>query len=227
MAIDFSKAYDSVLHPFASAVMKFLGFHACYVKFLIFLMQAPLVFQVGREVVQGMTMNPGSGIRQGGPLSLALFSMLMLVLVYDLKRLNIEIRVLLLLYADDILLIFDGSGRSAKADVRAALYVINVFGYFSGLKINASKLYVLYKSATHAPPSSIADLKVVPSLRYLGMQLGHLTSEEAYAPVIQKMMGRARFLSNLPLSLQEKTEVFTSWVQPVVFLTARAYYPIP
>ena len=131
VAIDFSKAYDSILHPFASAVMKFLGFHECYVKFLIFLMQAPLVFQVGREVVQGMTMNPGSGIRQGDPLSPALFSMLTLVLVYDLRRLHIKVRVLL--YADDILLIFDGSGRSAKADVRAALYAVNVFGYFAGL----------------------------------------------------------------------------------------------
>ena len=46
-----------------------------------------------------------------------------------------------------------------------------------------------------------------------------------YAPLIQKMMARARFLSNLPLSLQEKTEVFAIWIEPVVFLTARAYYP--
>ena len=38
-------------------------------------------------------------------------------------------------------------------------------------------------------------------------------------------MGRARFLSSLPLSLQEKTEVFAIWIEPVVFLTARAYYP--
>ena len=64
---------------------------------------------------------------------------------------------------------------------------------------------MLFKSVTHAPPSSIADLKVVQSLRYLGVQIGHLTSEEAHAPVIQKMMGRARFLSNLGRKRQKSS----------------------
>ena len=64
-----------------------------------------------------------------------------LVLVYDLKWLKVKIQVLL--YANDILLIFEGSGKAEKADVRAVMYVISILVYYSGLRINSDKLYVL------------------------------------------------------------------------------------
>ena len=38
-------------------------------------------------------------------------------------------------------------------------------------------------------------------------------------------MGMARFVAHLPLSLQENTDIFTIWIEPVVYLTAQAYYP--
>ena len=44
-----------------------------------------------------------------------------------------------LFYADDILICLPGRSRFHEADLRFLLYALNVFGYFSGLKVNYEK----------------------------------------------------------------------------------------
>ena len=223
--MDFAKAYDSVQHTFASAVLRYLGVFGQYVVLLVALMCSPLVIEVCSEVQPDVVVQPGSGVRQGDPLSPALFSVLTLALFYAIKRLHCQVEVLL--YADDILLMSRGSGSRARADVRAVMYELSVYGYFSGLRINHQKTYAPVKDSAGRAPKTVARIEVRNSLRYLGVQLGHLIVEQAYGTVIAKMLLRARYISTLPLTLGEKASVLKIWAAPCVYLTAKVYYPSP
>ena len=65
--------------------------------------------------------------------------------------------------------------------------------------------------------------KVVDHLRYLSIRMVYCSAEQAFAPAIAKMKARAEFLKTLALEDTEKATLFKMWVQPVVWLTARAY----
>ena len=107
-----------------------------------------------------------SGIRQGDPLSPALFSLLTTFLVYDMQRLRIKLFILL--YADDIILGFTGKGAGAIFDAKTAMYALSIFGYFSGLKVNPAKSFVLYKPTLLDTPTSVAGLEVKKKTEVLG-----------------------------------------------------------
>ena len=126
------------------------------------------------------------------------------------------------------MLALPGRGPQQVADLRAVLYVLQVFGYFSGLRVNFSKTYAVVKcSDPDAPrPATLAGLTVKEQLKYLGIQLGYVTTAGAYAPVVAKMLARARTLATLPLGMEERAYLFATWVAPVVYLTARAYAPM-
>ena len=52
-----------------------------------------------------------------------------------------------------------------------------------------------------------------------------MSDQQAYGPVIAKMMARAKTLATLPLGMEEKAHLLSSWVALVVYLTAHAYEP--
>ena len=112
LTIDFSKAYDSVVHDHMSTYLRFLGLPEPYLRLIMFLVVSPILFCVGSGYVADVELRPSSGVRQGDPLSPALFALLTTVLVYDLRQLKINLRVLL--YADNVLLYIRGT-RSAVA----------------------------------------------------------------------------------------------------------------
>ena len=43
--------------------------------------------------------------------------------------------------------------------------------------------------------------------------------------MIAKMMGRAKIVSTLPLGMEEKAHLYTTWIAPILYLTARAHEP--
>ena len=74
-------------------------------------------------------------------------------------------------------------------------------------------------------PKVVAGCTVKPFVKYLGILLGNVSVEQAYALSISKMMQRARQMAALPLWLEEKAYLFSSWIVPVCYLPARAYRP--
>ena len=223
VAIDFQEAYDSVQHSFVQAMPRYLLIGHNYIAMLMQLLTAELIIEVCGEVVPTAVVRPRSGVRQGDPLSPALFSALTLALVYDVSRLHADVEILL--YADDMLLFFRGSGRRAVGNMEAVLYVLGIFGHYSGLTINRGKSYALVKTRLWECPTHIAGLQVQQMLKYLGVLLVHVSPSEACGPAISKMMLQARHLSTLPLPLEEKTALLQMWISPCCYLTARVRRP--
>ena len=60
-------------------------------RLLMSLVVSPILFCVGSGYVPDVELRPSSGVRQGDPLSPALFAMLTTILVYDLKQLKFKI----------------------------------------------------------------------------------------------------------------------------------------
>ena len=169
-------------------------------------------------------LHPRSGIRHGDLLSPLLFDVITVFLIYDIKSLHVDVQILL--YADDILFCVPRCGLQHRRDLRVVMYRPRVFGIFSGLQVNTQKTYAILKSSGLDPqPETVAGVIVKKSIRYLGVQLGNITSDAAYASVIARMLLRARAMAALPLGLEEKAFLFASWVAPVCYLTARAYQP--
>ena len=154
-----------------------------------------------------------------------LFDVITVLLIFDIKSLKVELSILL--YLDDILFCVPVCGVQHKKDLQAAMYRLCIFGYFSGPRVNLSKMYAVVKrQGEEAPmPKVVVGCAVKPFVRYWGILLGNISVEQAYAPSISRMMQRARQMAALPLGLEEKAHLFSSWIAPMCYLPARAYRP--
>lgn len=70
-------------------------------------------------------------------------------------------------YADDALLYLPGTSNSLEE----ALWVINRFGSFSGVRINWTKSLLFPLSRSLPPPPPHIPLKVVAKFKYLGIEI--------------------------------------------------------
>ena len=70
-----------------------------------------------------------------------------------------------------------------------------------------------------------AGLPLQNSYKYLGIQLGDITSEESYSHALHKAIGRAFAMQSRSLSLLERVHLLELWILPLLVYPARIVFP--
>ena len=141
--VDFSEAYDSVTHQFASTFFPSLSFPPQLVTLLQNLFKSPKALDINGGVCLSSLIWPTSGIRQGCPLSPILFAMLVSPTIHKLNSVSPSIRVLL--YADDLLVIIRDTLSECPAHLTKINSVLQEFEFIVGLSVNKEKNALLLK----------------------------------------------------------------------------------
>nr|CAD1817042.1 unnamed protein product [Ananas comosus var. bracteatus] len=180
LKIDFERAFDNINWCFLVDLLQARGFGPLWISWI----QALLRSANTSVILNGTPGNSFSckcRLRQGDPLSPLLFILCVDVLSRMLQRaatsqllpdLGIgQVRIQTLQFADDLLIFFDGSLRSA-ATIKL---ILDSFAAYSGLKINYSKssltpINLLVNQAAALANSFGCCVKSFP-LNYLGLPL--------------------------------------------------------
>ena len=169
--LDLEKAYDNISRDFLYHMLDTMGCDKKAINIIKSLyMETKVRFKVNNTYTRWI--NSNQGLRQGCNMSPFLFAIVMEELIARIKELDIGIkidglRLCILLYADDIILIAE-----SEEDLRKALICTRNFGSVCNLAIsqNKSKIIVAGKQP-NSMPGAIEGLKVVDSVRYLGLTL--------------------------------------------------------
>ena len=145
MLIDFEKAFDSISWKFMYNVLEYLGFTPNFINWIKLLnnnIQATVI-QAG---CKSEFFKIEKGCKQGDPIAAYLFILCAQILTYminqndKIKGLKIDKEIKLCQFADDTTLILDGT----KESLIASLNTIEVFGSYSGLKMNTTKTKLIW-----------------------------------------------------------------------------------
>ena len=146
LLIDFEKAFDSVSWSFLYKTLNYFKFGKKIISWI----------KLFNNDIRASVLQCGHlsdffrierGCRQGDPISAYLF-ILCVQLMYLMIKLNIDIKGITILnntyditqFADDTTLLLDGS----QGSLQAALNTIEIFGTYSGLRMNKDKTKVIW-----------------------------------------------------------------------------------
>ena len=146
MLIDFEKAFDSISWNFMFKVLENLGFGQEFIQW-IKILNNNFFGSVVQAGVKSDFFKIERGCKQGDPIAAYLFILCTQIMTYmilqnkEIKGLSIsDHEIKLCQFADDTTLILDGSTSS----LQASLNTIEIFGSFSGLKMNTTKTKLVW-----------------------------------------------------------------------------------
>ena len=144
--IDFEKAFDSISWSFIYKTLQYLGFTEAFIKW-IKLFNRDIKATVAQFGELSEFFNIEHGCHQGDPISAYIFIMAAQILTIlikfnkDIKGIKIgNTEFKLVQFADDTTLILNGTVES----LQAALNILEIFGSFSGLKVNTDKTQIVW-----------------------------------------------------------------------------------
>ena len=179
--VDFSKAYDSVTHQFASSFLTALCLPPELVSLLLNLFKSPMALIVNGGVCLSSLIWPKSGIRQGCSLSPILFAMLVSPIIGRLN--SISPHILVLFYADDSLVIIRDSQSNCTPHLSNINSALKEFEFIVGLSVNKDKSAILLKGywqEMHKAAASSTGYRIQSKYKYLGVLLGDILASEAF-----------------------------------------------
>ena len=141
ISIDAEKAFDKIQHPFMIKTLQKVGIEVTYLNIIKAIYDKPTAnIILNGEKLKALHLR--SGTRQGCPLSVLLFNIVLEVLAMaireekEIKGIQIgKEEVKLSLFTDDMILYIE----DPKDATRKLLELINEFGKVAGYKINAQK----------------------------------------------------------------------------------------
>ena len=182
ISVDAEKAFDKIQHPFMIKTLQRVSKEGTYLNMIRVMYDKPTANILNGEKLKAFPLR--SGTRQGCPLSLLLFNIVLEVLARAI-RVQKEIReiqigkeeVKLSLFADKMILYIE----NPKDATRKLLELINGFGKVAGYKINTKKTVALLypnnkrseKEIKEAIPFTIASKRI----KYLGINLPKETKD--------------------------------------------------
>ena len=120
--------------------------------------------------------------------------------------------------------------RLAVRVMKGVIAALERLGDLSGLRLNFDKTRCLLRGFWPDPVrQQMAELgcKADPSARYLGIQPGTVSPEEAFAPVLAKALARARSVTHFSVDASERAQLLQTWILPIFAFPAKAYFPTP
>ena len=174
---DTEKTFDKIQHPFMIKTLQKMGIEGTYLNIVKAIYYKPTAnINLNGETVKAFPLR--SGTRQGCPLSLLLFNIVLEVLVTAIREekeiKGIHIRkeeVKLLLFADDMILYIE----NPKDNIRKLLELIIEFSKGVGYKINTQKslafLYTNNEKSEREIKQSIPFTTATKRIKYLGINL--------------------------------------------------------
>nr|CAD1840688.1 unnamed protein product [Ananas comosus var. bracteatus] len=200
LKIDFERAFDHINWHFLLQLLSARGFGTKWIDWMTGLL-ASTSSAILLNGVPGSAFTCKRGLRQGDPLSPLLFILCIDVLFRMLQAASsaghitalgiAEERILTLQFADDILLFFNGSRKSAAV----IKVILDAFSACSGLKINFNKSALIPIHLTEAHATDLSTLLGCSiygfpfSLSGLPLTPNRLLKAD-YLPIIEKIDGR-------------------------------------
>ena len=194
--VDFTKAFDSLEWDFMFNVLKYFGFNESFISWVETLYSEIQTCVVNNGWISEVFKNK-RGIRQGCPLSALLFVLSVEIMALRLRG-NDEINgikvsldniahcIKISQLADDTTLFC-----SSKDDVSNAMNEIEIFGSFSGLKLNRNKTEGLWVGKLKHSKDKFFDINWTDKpVKALGVYFGHNKNECEklnWEPKIEKM----------------------------------------
>lgn len=168
MTLDFEKAFDRVNHEYLFRTMYKMGFPQSFVN----LVRRILKNSSSKIMVNGQltkSIHFKSSVRQGCPMSMALFAIaiepLLATLEQQLQGLHMnDQKIVCKAYADDVGLILTN-----EDDVRKALAIVNKYELASGAKLSRNKSSIM-NIGGGISVQNVQQLNVVDRMKILGIE---------------------------------------------------------